>query len=400
MKKFNKNSLLFVFVIIFIVVGVWGNCFEELKLKTIDYSEGKIKSFTDYKELVDDISNKKLSFHDELMDVNSVKDNLLGTRVINKDDTVVIKTDSGSLAQERKEPSKKDLETIVSNIKELQNVTEENGAEFLYCAAPVKELFEGMPANMETSLKTSYDKFIADLNKADVPAIDLSVALKENGIQESEMFYNTDHHWKTTSGFTATKAICDELEARYGFQYDKKLTDINNYNIKTYKDWFVGSLGKKVGTFFTWHGADDFDYITPKFETKLTEKQPAKNQVRNGSFEETIVFTKNLEKDYFNKNTYATYSGGDYRLQIVENHLNTDGKKILLLRDSYACVVAPFLSLQTSELNICDIRNYSYFVGERIDIEKHIKEMKPDYVLVLYCGISSLDTANAKYDFF
>ena len=101
MKKFNKNILVFVVLVAFIVAGIWGNCFEQLKWKTIDLAagikHGNISSFFDYKYYVDDISNKELSYHDTMMDVNSVKENLLGTRVIFKDDATVVKMDSGSL---------------------------------------------------------------------------------------------------------------------------------------------------------------------------------------------------------------------------------------------------------------------------------------------------------------
>ena len=108
----------------------------------------------------------------------------------------------------------------------------------------------------------------------------------------------------------------------------------------------------------------------------------------------------NMEKDYYHKSPYSTYSGGDFRLQIMRNNLDTDGKKILLIRDSFACVVAPFLSLQTSELHICDMRDYQWYVGDKLNMEEYIREINPDYVLVLYNGISSVKDAHGKYDFF
>ena len=177
-------------------------------------------------------------------------------------------------------------------------------------------------------------------------------------------------------------------------------TDIRSYTIKTYDKWFLGSLGKKVGAYFTWGGADDFELITPNFDTNLTESQPIKDIERNGSFEDTALYMENMKKDYFNINTYATYSGGDFRLQIMKNNLNQNGKKILMIRDSFACVVAPFLALQTSELHICDMRDYEYYVGEKLNAEDYIKQLKPDYVIVLYSGVSSIEDSDGKYDFF
>ena len=109
---------------------------------------------------------------------------------------------------------------------------------------------------------------------------------------------------------------------------------------------------------------------------------------------------ENMKKDYYKINTYATFSGGDFRLQIIKNNLNANGKKVLLIRDSFACVVAPFLALQTSELHVCDVRDYEYYVGDKLNIDEYIKEIKPDYVIVLYTGVSRIEELHGKYDFF
>ena len=90
----------------------------------------------------------------------------------------------------------------------------------------------------------------------------------------------------------------------------------------------------------------------------------------------------------------------DHKEIIFNTIVRNMSKKILLIRDSFACVVAPFLALQTSELHICDMRNYEYYVGEKLNAEEYIKQIKPDYVIVLYSGVSSIEKSNGKYDFF
>lgn len=107
-------------------------------------------------------------------------------------------------------------------------------------------------------------------------------------------------------------------------------------------------------------------------------------------------FLENLEKDYYNKESYAVYNGGNRQLQIVKNNLNPNGKKVLIVRDSFACVVTPFLSLQTSELHICDVRKHQD--GEKIDVEDYINRLNPDYVIVLYSGVGK--SSNPLYNFF
>jgi hypothetical protein len=39
-------------------------------------------------------------------------------------------------------------------------------------------------------------------------------------------------------------------------------------------------------------------------------------------------------------------------------------------------------------------------VGEKLDLEDYIREIRPDYVIVLYSGVSSVEEAHGSYDFF
>ena len=143
----------------------------------------------------------------------------------------------------------------------------------------------------------------------------------------------------------------------------------------------MGSYGKKVGTYFTWHGADDFDLITPDFATDLVEIRPQNNVERSGSFEETMLYLDHMGKDYYHVNTYAVYSGGDFRLQIIKNNLNPNGPKVLLLRNSSSCVISPFLALQVGQLHVVDDRAGTYPSGEKVDIEDYIQNEDFDYVI-------------------
>ena len=61
----------------------------------------------------------------------------------------------------------------------------------------------------------------------------------------------------------------------------------------------------------------------------------------------------------------------------IENHLNPDGPHILLVRDSMACVVTPFLALDCSTLTLVDTR---YFTG---DVAQLAQELQVDLVLVM-----------------
>ena len=404
MKKFNVNIILFVFVCIFIAAGIWGNCFDRLKWETIYLLSGikhlNMETVMNAKDTIDKVSSEELGYHDLMMEIDSARNNLLGTRVVIKDDTTVVKAYSDSLCEPSRKLDDSEIEEVVCRIQEFRKVSEENGSRFLYCAAPAKELYEQLPGNADNYMQENFERFLAGMESSQIPVLDLPAVLKDNNLTTgTDIFYYTDHHWKVYPGFIASAAVSKELSARYGFEYNEQYTDLQNYTVTSYPDWFLGSKGKKVGRFFSLHGTDDFELITPDFKTDMTEEQPIKGEVREGTFEETVLYMQYMEKDYYHASPYSIYSGGDFRLQIMKNNLNPDGKKILLVRDSFACAVAPFLALQTSELHICDIRDYEYFVGDRISLEDYIQQIKPDYVIVLYSGVSSVSQSHGLYDF-
>lgn len=404
MKKFNKNIFSFLFCMIFIFTGLLSTDFYvEIFAAFENFVTGSAGMSYRIPKLISAIEpayENQLLYHDSLIDLNSIKENLLGTRVIIKDDSTVVKSQTESLIQPEPKISQEVINSTVSEIEKVKNIAEKNGAKFLYCLAPSKELYETPPPNIESYEIENYNNFVTSLNKSEIPYIEFSKDLKDYGIKDSEIFYYTDHHWTSRTGFIANDILCKELNKKYDFEYNKKYTDINNYDIVNYPDWFLGSKGKKTGLFFTTYGADDFEIITPKFKTDLIEEQPFKNQIRTGTFQNTVLYMENLQKDYHHSNLYATYSGGDFRLQIIKNRLNPDGKKILIVRDSFACVVTPFLSQQVKELHICDMRNFSGMVGDKINIEEYINDIKPDYVLILYTALTDSDFSKDKYNFF
>ena len=70
----------------------------------------------------------------------------------------------------------------------------------------------------------------------------------------------------------------------------------------------------------------------------------------------------------------------------IYNLLAPDRPRIMLLRDSYACVLTPFLALDCGELITIDLR---YFND---DLLTYVDWLEPDLVIVMYtAGSAALD---------
>lgn len=249
---------------------------------------------------------------------------------------------------------------------------------YLYLAAPQK-IQRGqtlLPTGVEENGNASADAFLAELDRQGTDYVDLRPLFENNGIY-SGWFFKTDHHWKPEAAFFAWQELAGVLEDRYGFRTDPALTSPASWSTQVLEDFFLGSQGKRVGSLYA--GVDDITLYTPKFDTNLTYACPTYGFTRTGPFNQSVCFPERVEEqDWFNGNPYTYYAGGDYPLATITNHNNPDGPRIVMLRDSFACALTPFLALSCSELVTIDLR---YFEGDLLDT---IGSYDPDLVLTLY----------------
>ena len=389
MKNINKNIILFFAVVLFILVGLVSGALVDQLLFSVkslcrEVISGEPKAFQNFTARVDETAGM-LRYQDLLLNLNSAKENLLGTRIVFKDDTTVVKADSGSLlGWSSNEPaSEETIKESVGAIERVQEIAERNGADFLYCSVTKKSFYEVVPRNYPVYDRENYDNTLRAVTAAGIPLLDSETFFEELGMKEEDIFFKTDHHWTPLAGFYLHGAICQKLQSLYGFQYNPEYADLKNFNIKTYENWSLGSYGKKVGALFTDAGVDDFDLITPLFETSFEEEIPAYGMIRTGSFADTMLYQEYLVKGYYSCNNYVTYSGGDYRLQKITNLGKEVGDTIVIIRRSFGCVVTPFLAIHAKELHVIDDREGDYPSGPRIDLDAYIQDVQPDYVIVL-----------------
>lgn len=267
----------------------------------------------------------------------------------------------------------------------FQQKLEAMGIPSLYVAAPQKtgRDMDLLPTGTNGYGNEEADSLLAALDAAGTDYLDLRPLFEATEDYDS-WFFRTDHHWTPEAGFFTWQALTEQLERCCGYTTPETYTDPANWNTQVLEDFFLGSQGKRVGTLYA--GVDDFTIFTPKFDTDLTYTCPFYGIDRSGSFNESVCFPERVaERDYFGGNPYTYYAGGDYPLATITNHNNPDGPRVLLLRESYSCVVAPFLALSCSELTTVDLR---YFSG---DLVETVAELRPDLLLILY-NVSSSGT--------
>ncbi|MBQ1351460.1 MAG: hypothetical protein IIY71_01915 [Oscillospiraceae bacterium] len=305
---------------------------------------------------------------------------LLDKRVIedaNPENTVV-RLDNGKLQFVSQGAEQVDVSAEADALISLNKTLEEAEIPLLFMAAPskIREGKEGLPVIAKEYGNAQMDQLVDQIQQGGVETLDFRTVFDALP-NFDDYFFKTDHHWRPEGAFLAFQVLCDRLRDQYGISVDSRFTDPAEYESTVYKNVFLGSQGKRIGTWYA--GVDDITLIAPRFETNLTYEVPLEQIQRTGDYRDSVIFRERVEqRDYFNSNPYTMYAGGDYDLARVENHLNTNGPDIVMVRDSYACALTPFLSLACSTLETVDLR---HFKGSLTD---YLLERKPDMVLFLY----------------
>ena len=282
----------------------------------------------------------------------------------------------------------RNLDVEADKVIALQQSLAKEKIPFLWILAPFRLLDE----TDVTQITFDYgdenaDSFIAQLNNKKVRSLDLRKPFRgfiEEGVDQQDLFYNTDHHWTIPAALKATGIIADNLKVDFGLPIDPLVYKEENYTFETRKDSFVGSMGRRVGLLYG--GKDDFTLVLPKFPTdiQLWETDYGVTKESRGPFEKSVIVNSNLEDPELTANRYAAYHGDNTELVFI-NH-NVDKGKILIIKDSFGVPVYSFLSLGVHEVRALDPRLYEGSILE------YAKKYRPDVVIFLY----NADSLNSK----
>lgn len=278
-----------------------------------------------------------------------------------------------------------DISPMAQKTNYFSDALDDLGVAYLYIAAPQKiqagEEETLLPSGIQEYSNRNADQFLSLLQQHGTGTYDLRPLFSSHGRYE-DWFFRTDHHWKPEAAFYAWQNVAQVLSERYGIETNPSYLREESWQKRVYQDYFLGSQGKRTGSLYA--GVDDITEYIPTFDTWFTYDSPSFSQPRIGPFHQSLLFPERVaQRDWFNGSPYTLYAGGDYGIATITNHQNFNGKKILLLRESFSCAFTPFLALSCSQLTTVDLR---YFEG---GLMKTIQEVNPDLVITLYC-VSSI----------
>ncbi len=215
---------------------------------------------------------------------------------------------------------------------------------------------EGAPNASQTDLMTQAQGAVTGATWADV-----YTPLMEH--KDEDIFYRTDHHWTSLGAYYGYTGLASAL----GYT-PVPLTD---YTPTVRSTEFYGTVFSSSGV--RWVKPDTITTYVP--DDGITVVSHTYDNSGNPVEEQRALY---VESFLSVKDKYSMFLGGNQPLGVVKNANNPDGPRLLIIRDSYADSLVPFLTPHFSEIHLLDLRYY------KLSIADYIAQNGIDQALVLY----------------
>ena len=355
-------------------------------------------SFID--SITDSINTYSTKFKDTIIEFSSeeniaahpyyylygVVNRLLDRNVIENSESNVYRLEDGKLVYAKQCQSAKGAYSYFSDFADW---LEERNTEFLY-VLPVSiddDSVIDFPPRLKTGYTEASKELLEFLGEHDIKYLDAKPMLLSKNADFYNWVYKTDHHWNVEAGITVADKIVEIMSNDFGFNVDKSVCDIVNYKSVTYEDALLGSLGRKVTLGYT--DAEDLEILYPTFETDFHIEIPELSLDKTGTFDETLIDLKYLDLPYYLiDNAYGAFLYQDRAMIRITNQKCKNGVHALVIKQSKANVVNPYLACAVEQLDMIDPR---YFKGS---IRSFVEQTNPDLVIICSYGPSSDSDTN------
>jgi len=280
-----------------------------------------------------------------------------------------------------KSPAPEEILHAAGPIINFHNIHTASGGKFLFVLVPsqISKFEDLLPAGYTDTTNATADSFLALLEEAGVPCLDLREELQKDGISITDAYYVTDHHWKPETGFWAFGKMVEKLEQLSAIKpLDPFYTDPDNYIFETYENSFLGSAGKRTGIYFA--GTDASTLIRPDFDTDISVRIPKRGSDLRGRYEDvaynTDVILDFSNPSYFEDNVYGLYGWSDMPITHWRNEHAPEQSKFLLIGESFGNIPFSLMSICFGSCDEIDPRHFEE------DFTAYYNAYQPDTVIV------------------
>ncbi len=180
-------------------------------------------------------------------------------------------------------------------------------------------------------------------------------SLMMKSISDCQLYFKTDHHWTMHAAYLAYTAWCTTL--------DYKPVSLTTFTPTCADTNFLGTLYSKAPDF---HIQSDLLY--------LPSHLPEAEILIDGKPVDSIYDRSKLDT----KDKYGVYFGGNFGRIDIQVKNSTQDKTLVVIKDSFANSLVPFLMADYAHITMIDFRYYN------LPVSKLLTELQPDETLILY----------------
>ncbi len=284
-------------------------------------------------------------------------DLLLGKRESNQ----IFKGKDSYLLEDIKTPDQKHLDQNLQAICEFEEAYPDIPMYMMLVPNAANVLSNKLPAFAVTRDQDADFQSIQKALEGHLTWVDAGDAMKDH--KSEQIYYHTDHHWTTLGAYYGYQALAKTMELD-----TSKAPELTPYAVS---NSFNGTLSSTSG-YETGYREPIYVYFPKEEEDSL---EVVVNYVEEQKKTATLYDSSKLD----GKDQYALFLGGNHGLVSIRTTADST-KRLLLLKDSYANCLIPFLIPYYREILVVDPR---YYYG---DITSLMEENRISSVLFLYNG--------------
>ena len=230
-------------------------------------------------------------------------------------------------------------------------------------------LKDKLPANAPVYNQTGFiDKVKREAGEDYV--IDLGENLKKHA--DEYIYFRTDHHWTTLGAYYGYEAIAAGLGL--------EVQPLEKLKAETVSNDFLGTYDSKVNTGIT--GGVDADSMTIYYSAEIDKAVMIWDNDKDKTFDSIYKMDALKGKD-----KYTVFFGGNHSVTDIKTE-NKTGKTLLIIKDSFAHNLAPFLIKDYDRIIMLDLRYFNK------SLKKYLTENEITDLLVLYSTPDFAEDAN------
>lgn len=207
-----------------------------------------------------------------------------------------------------------------------------------------------------------------DFKDSSVNFVNLLEPFQTYAANGDQLYYKTDHHWTSLGAYRAYNLICQSLGL--------EATPEEQFTVETYGDFYGTTYS---GSAYWFNEPDNIElWVNPLDTEENITVQITEGQ--NTTESHSLFYKEHLSEE----DKYPVYLDGNQPFVRITNTNAPEGK-LIVIKDSFAHCLVPFLADNYSEIVMIDLRYYKGSVSELIENEG------ADQVLIAY-GIDNLAT--------